>query len=191
MIDLGKARSHVAFTEARAAAWIVSEPCPRACVRAIRGSMNRHLLTSTFRRSKAIRIAEVFCPAPLLTLIVGPSEESRAAVKRRGSAPSAPDLQTLLDGSSSDQASERIPAPTLSVSCKQRLPLDGHQCRKTWARKVSTCRSRRHCRRLPSSTSIGGRHGDEGEHDDLQHVACVGKDADRRGIWWPSNWLPL
>jgi hypothetical protein len=72
---LGKLITYAAFTEARAAVWIVAEPRPEH-VRAV--SWLNETSPSNFYvlKIEGIRIGES-PPAPLLTLIVGPSEESR------------------------------------------------------------------------------------------------------------------
>lgn len=74
---LGKLITYTAFTEARTAIWIVADPRPEH-VRAVSwlndsASTNFYLL-----KVEGIRIA-ASPPAPLLTLIVGPSEEAREA----------------------------------------------------------------------------------------------------------------
>jgi hypothetical protein len=72
---LGKLITYVAFTEARAAVWIVSEPRPEH-VRAISWLNESSPADFYILKIEGIRIAGS-PPAPLLTLIVGPSEESR------------------------------------------------------------------------------------------------------------------
>jgi hypothetical protein len=72
---LGKLITYAAFMDARVAVWIVAEPRPEH-VRAV--SWLNESASSDFYLVKleGIRIADS-PPAPLLTLIVGPSEESR------------------------------------------------------------------------------------------------------------------
>jgi hypothetical protein len=74
---LGKLITYTAMMEARIAIWIVSDPRPEH-VRAI--SWLNEAATANFYLLKieGIRISGSL-PAPLLTLIVGPSEESREA----------------------------------------------------------------------------------------------------------------
>jgi hypothetical protein len=72
---LGKLITYTAMMEAHAAIWIVSEPRPEH-VRAVTW-LNESLPTDFYLlKIEGIRIADS-PPAPLLTLIVGPSEESR------------------------------------------------------------------------------------------------------------------
>lgn len=72
---LGKLITYTAFMEARAAIWIVSDPRPEH-VRAI-SWLNEGAGADFFLvKLEGIRIGDSL-PAPLLTLIVGPSEETR------------------------------------------------------------------------------------------------------------------
>lgn len=74
---LGKLITYLTAVEAKTAVWIVSEPRPEH-VRAI-GWLNESSAASFYLlKVEAIRIG-VSPPAPLLTLIVGPSPESRQA----------------------------------------------------------------------------------------------------------------
>lgn len=74
---LGKLITYTAFTDARAAIWIVADPRPEH-VRAI-SWLDESAATSFYLlKIEGIRIGES-PPAPLLTLIVGPSEEGREA----------------------------------------------------------------------------------------------------------------
>jgi hypothetical protein len=74
---LGKLITYTAFTEARAAIWIVADPRPEH-VRAI-SWLNESAASSFYLlKIEGIRIGDS-PPAPLLTLIVGPSEEGREA----------------------------------------------------------------------------------------------------------------
>src|SRR5581483_2196415 len=72
---LGKLITYVAFTDARAAVWIVSEPRPEH-VRAISWLNESSPSDFYLLKIEGIKIGGS-PPAPLLTLIVGPSEESR------------------------------------------------------------------------------------------------------------------
>ena len=72
---LGKLITYVAMTEARAAVWVVSEPRPEH-VRAISWLNESSPADFYLLKIEGIRISGSM-PAPLLTLIVGPSEESR------------------------------------------------------------------------------------------------------------------
>jgi hypothetical protein len=74
---LGKLITYAAFTEARAAIWIVAEPRPEH-VRAITWLNETSPSDFYVLKIEGIRIGDS-PPAPLLTLIVGPSEESREA----------------------------------------------------------------------------------------------------------------
>lgn len=72
---LGKLLTYTAFTDARAAFWIVADPRPEH-VRAI-SWLNESAATAFYLlKLEGIRIGDS-APAPLLTLIVGPSEEGR------------------------------------------------------------------------------------------------------------------
>lgn len=72
---LGKVVTYLTALEARAAIWVVSEPRPEH-TRAI-GWLNEHPGASFYLvKVEAVRI-EASPPAPLLTLIVGPSAETR------------------------------------------------------------------------------------------------------------------
>jgi Domain of unknown function (DUF4268) len=74
---LGKVITYAAFMDARVAIWIVSDPRPEH-VRAV-SWLNESAPTDFYLlKIEGIRIGES-PPAPLLTLIVGPSEESREA----------------------------------------------------------------------------------------------------------------
>jgi Domain of unknown function (DUF4268) len=72
---LGKLVTYVALTEARAAVWVVSDPRPEH-VRAISWLNESSPADFYLLKIEGIRISGSV-PAPLLTLIVGPSEESR------------------------------------------------------------------------------------------------------------------
>jgi hypothetical protein len=72
---LGKLITYTAFMEARAAIWIVSDPRPEH-VRAISWLNEGAGADFYLVKIEGIRIGTSL-PAPLLTLIVGPSEESR------------------------------------------------------------------------------------------------------------------
>jgi hypothetical protein len=72
---LGKLITYVSFTEARAAVWIVSDPRPEH-VRAISWLNESGAADFYFVKIEGIKIADS-PPAPLLTLIVGPSAEGR------------------------------------------------------------------------------------------------------------------
>jgi hypothetical protein len=74
---LGKLITYTAFTEARVAVWIVSDPRPEH-VRAISWLNEAAPARFYLLKIEGIRIGDS-PPAPLLTLIVGPSEESREA----------------------------------------------------------------------------------------------------------------
>jgi hypothetical protein len=75
---LGKPITYTAFTDARAAVWIVLEPRPEH-VRAISGIYESAPVEFYLLKIEGIRIGDS-TPAPLLTLIVGPSEaEPRSA----------------------------------------------------------------------------------------------------------------
>ena len=71
---LGKLVTYLAAMEAKAAIWIVSEPRPEH-IRAV-GWLNESSADFYLLKVEAIRIGDS-PPAPLLTLIVGPSEETR------------------------------------------------------------------------------------------------------------------
>jgi uncharacterized protein DUF4268 len=74
---LGKLITYTAFNDARTAIWIVADPRPEH-VRAI-AWLNESSPTDFYLlKIEGIRIADS-PPAPLLTMIVGPSEESREA----------------------------------------------------------------------------------------------------------------
>ena len=78
---LGKLITYLSGLEAKTAVWIVSDPRPEH-VRAI-GWLNESSSASFFLlKVEAVRIGES-PPAPLLTLIVGPSEESRGVVETK------------------------------------------------------------------------------------------------------------
>jgi hypothetical protein len=72
---LGKLITYTAFMEARVAIWIVSDPRPEH-VRAISWLNEAAPADFYLLKIEGIRISGSL-PAPLLTLIVGPSEESR------------------------------------------------------------------------------------------------------------------
>jgi hypothetical protein len=72
---LGKLITYTAFMEARVAIWILSDPRPKR-VRAISWLNETAPADFYLLKIEGIRISESL-PAPLLTLIVGPSEESR------------------------------------------------------------------------------------------------------------------
>jgi hypothetical protein len=72
---LGKLITYVAFLDARAAVWIVSEPRPEH-VRAISWLNDSSPADFYLLKIEGIRIGNSV-PAPLLTLIVGPSQETR------------------------------------------------------------------------------------------------------------------
>lgn len=72
---LGKLITYVAFMDARTAIWIVSDPRPEH-VRAISWLNEASPADFYLLKIEGIRIGES-PPAPLLTLIVGPSEEGR------------------------------------------------------------------------------------------------------------------
>jgi hypothetical protein len=72
---LGKVITYLTAFEAKAAIWIVSEPRPEH-VRAITWLNETSAASFYLLKMEAIRIGDS-APAPLLTLIVGPSEESR------------------------------------------------------------------------------------------------------------------
>jgi hypothetical protein len=74
---LGKLITYVAFMDARAAIWIVSDPRPEH-TRAISWLSEAGPADFYLLKIEGIRIA-ASPPAPLLTLIVGPSEEGREA----------------------------------------------------------------------------------------------------------------
>jgi hypothetical protein len=74
---LGKLITYTAFMEARIAVWIVSDPRPEH-VRAISWLNESAPANFYLLKIEGIRIGDS-PPAPLLTLIVGPSEESREA----------------------------------------------------------------------------------------------------------------
>ena len=74
---LGKLITYTAFTEARMAIWIVADPRPEH-VRAISWLNESAPADFYLLKIEGIRIGDSL-PAPLLTLIVGPSEESREA----------------------------------------------------------------------------------------------------------------
>ncbi|MGB0091627.1 MAG: hypothetical protein WBP81_03725 [Solirubrobacteraceae bacterium] len=73
---LAKLITYTAFTEARTAIWIVSDPRPEH-VRTISWLNEAAPANFYLLKIEGIRIGDSL-PAPLLTLIVGPSEESRA-----------------------------------------------------------------------------------------------------------------
>jgi hypothetical protein len=72
---LGKLITYTAFTDARAAIWIVADPRPEH-VRAISWLNESAATVFYLLKIEGIRIGDS-PPAPLLTLIVGPSEEGR------------------------------------------------------------------------------------------------------------------
>jgi hypothetical protein len=72
---LGKLITYVAFTDARVAVWIVAEPRPEH-VRAISWLNESSPADFYLLKIEGIKIGDS-SPAPLLTLIVGPSEETR------------------------------------------------------------------------------------------------------------------
>jgi len=72
---LGKLITYVSFMDARAAVWIVSDPRPEH-VRAISWLNEGSAAAFYLLKIEGIKIANS-PPAPLLTLIVGPSEETR------------------------------------------------------------------------------------------------------------------
>ena len=72
---LGKLITYVAFTEAKAAIWIVSDPRPEH-IRAITWLNESASAAFYVLKIEGIKIGDS-PPAPLLTLIVGPSAESR------------------------------------------------------------------------------------------------------------------
>lgn len=72
---LGKLITYVAFMDARAAIWIVSDPRPEH-VRAVSWLNEAGPAAFYLLKIEGIRIG-ASSPAPLLTLIVGPSEEGR------------------------------------------------------------------------------------------------------------------
>jgi Domain of unknown function (DUF4268) len=74
---LGKLITYTAMTDAHAAIWVVSDPRPEH-VRAISWLNDSSPSDFYLLKIEGIRIAES-PPAPLLTLIVGPSEEGRRA----------------------------------------------------------------------------------------------------------------
>jgi hypothetical protein len=74
---LGKLITYTAFNDARVAVWIVSDPRPEH-VRAISWLNEAAPAQFYLLKIEGIRIGNS-PPAPLLTLIVGPSEESREA----------------------------------------------------------------------------------------------------------------
>ena len=74
---LGKLITYTAFTEARYAIWIVADPRPEH-VRAVSWLNESAPADFYLLKIEGIRIANS-PPAPLLTLIVGPSEEGREA----------------------------------------------------------------------------------------------------------------
>ena len=72
---LGKLITYTAFTDARAAIWIVADPRPEH-VRAISWLNESAATVFYLLKIEGIRIGDS-PPAPLLTLIVGPSDEAR------------------------------------------------------------------------------------------------------------------
>jgi Domain of unknown function (DUF4268) len=74
---LGKVITYTAMTDAQAAVWIVSEPRPEH-VRAVSWLNDSSPADFYLVKIEGIRISNS-PPAPLLTLIVGPSEEGKAA----------------------------------------------------------------------------------------------------------------
>lgn len=78
---LGKLITYLVAMEARAAIWIVSEPRPEH-VSAITWLNESSSARFYLLKLEAIRIGESQ-PAPLLTLIVGPSDETKAVAKAK------------------------------------------------------------------------------------------------------------
>ena len=78
---LGKLITYLVAMEARAAIWIVSEPRPEH-VSAITWLNESSSASFYLLKLEAIRIGESD-PAPLLTLIVGPSDETKAVGKAK------------------------------------------------------------------------------------------------------------
>lgn len=78
---LGKIITYLASVEAKAAIWIVSEPRPEH-ITAITWLNESRLASFYLLQVQAIRIDDSK-PAPLLTLVVGPTEESRQIGERK------------------------------------------------------------------------------------------------------------
>jgi len=78
---LGKIITYLTVLEAKAAVWIVSDPRPEH-IRAISWLNESSSASFYLLKLEAIKIGDSD-PAPLLTLIVGPSEESREAGKTK------------------------------------------------------------------------------------------------------------
>ena len=78
---LGKLVTYLTVIDARAAVWIVSDPRPEH-IAAITWLNESSAAAFYLVKLEAIRIADS-SPAPLLTLIVGPSEEIREAIRTK------------------------------------------------------------------------------------------------------------
>jgi hypothetical protein len=102
---LGKLITYVSFIDARAAIWIVSDPRPEH-VRAISWLNESSPADFYILKIEGVRIGDSM-PAPLLTLIVGPSEETRSVGEAKKERAERYDIRHRFWSRLLDRAKER------------------------------------------------------------------------------------